>query len=180
MILIKILLGLVIGFIFGYILSRTGITKYPRVIGMLRLKDFKILKFMMTAVISSLILFHLFADLGLLKLSPKPLHWGMLVGGLIFGTGMGLLGYCPGTLAARIGEGKKDAIVGLIGMAIGIFIYAIVFKPVDALFLSNKISGDIFQLIGVNKWIIIIPAAILFSGIIYFVNKNFSDNKKIF
>jgi hypothetical protein len=104
----------------------------------------------------------------------------MLVGGLIFGTGMGLLGYCPGTLAARIGEGKKDAIVGLIGMAIGIFIYAIVFKPVDALFLSNKISGDIFQLIGVNKWIIIIPAAILFSGIIYFVNKNFSDNKKIF
>ncbi|KUG24780.1 hypothetical protein ASZ90_005416 [hydrocarbon metagenome] len=180
MILIKILLGLVIGLIFGYILSRTGITKYPRVMGMLRLKDFKILKFMMTAVISSLILFHLFGDLGWLKLSPKPLHWGMLIGGLIFGTGMGLLGYCPGTMAARIGEGKKEPIIALVGMAIGIFIYAVLIKPINEIFLSEKISGDIFQLIGVNKWIIIISAAILFSGIIYFVNKNFSDNKKIF
>jgi uncharacterized membrane protein YedE/YeeE len=148
--------------------------------GMLLLKDFKILKFMLTAVTSSMILFYLLGDLGLLKVVPKNLDWGKLVGGLIFGTGMGILGYCPGTMAARIGEGKKEAILALFGMALGIFIYALMIKPVKAAFLSSEINGDIFIQLGVNRWIVIIPAAILFSAIIYFVNKKFSDDKKNF
>lgn len=180
MTIINILFGLVVGFLFGYILTRTGITKYPRVMGMLLLRDFKILKFMLTAVISSMILFHLLGDLGLLKVVPKNLDWGKLVGGLIFGTGMGILGYYPGTMAARIGEGKKEAILALFGMAAGIFIYAITIKPVKAALLSSEINGDIFIQLGVNKWIVIIPAALLFSTIVYFVNKKVSDNNKIF
>jgi hypothetical protein len=180
MTIINIVFGLSVGFLFGFILTRTGITKYPRVMGMLLLKDFKILKFMLTAVISSMILFYLLGDLGLLKVVPKNLDWGKLVGGIIFGTGMGILGYCPGTMAARIGEGKKEAVFALFGMAFGIFIYALTIKQVKSIFLSSEINGDIFFQLGVNKWVIIIPAAILFSAIIYFVNKYFSDNKKIF
>ena len=130
MTLISIVFGLVVGFLFGYILTRTGITKYPRVMGMLLLKDFKILKFMLTAVVGSMILFYILGDLGLLKLSLKPLDWGKLVGGLIFGVGMGILGYCPGTMGARIGQGKKESIVALFGMALGIFIYALLIRPV--------------------------------------------------
>lgn len=180
MTIINIFFGLVFGIIFGYILTRTGITKYPRVMGMLLLKDFKILKFMLTAVTGSMLLFYLLGDLGLLKLSLKNLDWGKLVGGLIFGTGMGLLGYCPGTMGARIGEGKKESILALFGTALGIFIYALIFKPIKELLLSNEINGDISVLVGINHWFIIVPAAILFAGIIYFVNKNFSDNKTIF
>jgi hypothetical protein len=180
MTLINILFGLVVGFLFGYILTRTGITKYPRVMGMLLLKDFKILKFMLTAVTGSMILFYLLGDLGLLALSLKNLDWGKLVGGLIFGTGMGLLGYCPGTMVARIGEGKKESILALFGMALGIFIYALMIKPVKGLLLSGEINGDISVLLGINHWFIIIPAAALFSGIIYIVNKKFSDNATIF
>jgi len=180
MTIINILFGLAVGFLFGYILTRTGITKYPRVMGMLLLKDFKILKFMLTAVISSMILFYLLGDIGVLKVVPKNLDWGKLVGGLIFGTGMGILGYCPGTMGARIGEGKKESILALFGMALGIFIYALMIKPVKGAFLSSEINGDIFVQLEVNRWIVIIPAAILFSAIIYFVNKYVSDNKKIF
>jgi len=180
MILIKIIFGLLVGFLFGYILTRTGITKYPRVMGMLLLKDFKILKFMLTAVISSMILFYLLGDLGFLTLSLKSLDWGKLVGGLIFGTGMGMLGYCPGTMAARIGEGKREAIIALFGMALGIFIYALMIKPIKTSLLSSEITGDISVLLGIDHWFIIIPAALLFSGIIYVVNKNVSDNKSIF
>jgi uncharacterized protein len=135
---IYIIFGLIVGFLFGYILSRTGVTRYSRVMGMLLLKDFKILKFMLTAVTSSMILFYLIGDTGLLKVVPKNLDWGKVVGGLIFGTGMGILGYCPGTMAARIGEGKKDAILALFGMAFGILIYALTIKPVKELFLSKE------------------------------------------
>lgn len=180
MTMINILFGLAVGFLFGFILTRTGITKYPRVMGMLLLKDFKILKFMLTAVTSSMILFYLLGDLGLLKVVPKNLDWGKLVGGLIFGTGMGILGYCPGTMAARIGEGKKEAIIALFGMALGILIYALTIKPVKAAFLTSELNGDIFAQFNVNKWIVIIPATLLFSAIIYFVNKKVSDNNKIF
>ncbi|MDX9925391.1 MAG: YeeE/YedE thiosulfate transporter family protein [Ignavibacteriaceae bacterium] len=180
MLLINILFGLAVGFIFGFILTRTGITKYPRVMGMLLLKDFKILKFMLTAVTSSMILFYLLGDFGLLKVVPKNLEWGKLVGGLIFGTGMAILGYCPGTMAARIGQGKKDSILALFGTAIGILIYALTIKTVKPLLLSSEINGDISVLLGINSWFIIIPAAIIFISIIYFVNKNFSDNINIF
>lgn len=178
--ILQIIFGLIVGFLFGFILTKTGITKYPRVMGMLLLKDFKILKFMLTAVISSMILFHLLGDMNLLKVVPKNLDWGKLVGGLLFGTGMGMLGYCPGTMMARMGEGKKETILALFGMAFGIFIYALTIKPVKAALLSNEIKGDIFLQLGVNRWVVIIPAALLFSAIIFFVNKKFSDNQKIF
>ena len=179
MIIIKIVFGLAVGFLFGFILTRTGITKYPRVMGMLLLKDFKIMKFMLTAVISSMILFHLLGDLGWLKVVPKNLDWGKLVGGLIFGAGMGLLGYCPGTMAARIGEGKRESIFALFGMALGIFIYALTIKPVKSLFLSAEVNGDISVLLGINHWFLIIPAAILFSAVIFILNKKISDNNQL-
>lgn len=180
MTVINILFGLAVGVVFGYILTRTGITKYPRVMGMLLLKDFKILKFMLTAVISSMILFHLFGSLGLLELSPKGLDWGKLVGGLLFGTGMGILGYCPGTMAARIGEGKKESIFALFGMALGIFVYALTIRPVKAALLSKEVTGDISVLLGVNRWLLIVPAAVLFAGIIFFVNRRFDDDRRVF
>jgi len=177
---INIMFGLAVGFIFGYVLTRTGITKYPRVMGMLLLKDFKILKFMLTAVTASMILFHLFGDLGLLKLVPKNLDWGKLVGGLVFGTGMGILGYCPGTMAARIGQGKRESIFAAFGMLLGIFIYALMIKPVKAGLLSTEISGDISVHLGVNHWLTIIPAAVVFAAIITFFDKKFDDDRHIF
>jgi hypothetical protein len=177
---INILFGLAVGFIFGYILTRTGITKYPRVMGMLLLKDFKILKFMLTAVTSSMILFYLLGDMGMLTLTLKTLDWGKLVGGLSFGTGMAILGYCPGTMIARIGEGKRDAILALFGTALGIFIYALLIKPLKGFMLTGEMTGDMSVLLGINHWFLIIPAAVVFTGIIYFVNKKFSDDTTIF
>jgi hypothetical protein len=147
---------------------------------MLLLKDFKILKFMLTAVISSMILFHFFGDLGLLKVVPKNLDWGKVVGGLIFGAGMGILGYCPGTMAARIGEGKKEAILAALGMSLGIVLYALTIKPVKAALLSKEINGDIFVLLGVNRWLVIVPAAALFALIIWFVDRKFDDGRRVF
>mgnify|MGYP000263782549 CR=1 FL=1 len=176
----NILFGLAVGFVFGYILTRTGITKYPRVMGMLLLKDFKILKFMLTAVTCSMILFYLLGDAGLLTLTLKPLDWGKVAGGLIFGTGMALLGYCPGTMCARIGEGKREAIFALFGMALGIFIYALAIGPVRGLLLSRQVTGDIAVLLGVNHWVLIVPAAVIFAGIVYLLNRKVDDDRAVF
>lgn len=50
----------------------------------------------------------------------KPLMLGgVLLGGGIFGIGMGLLGYCPGTSVAACGEGRVDAVAGVAGQLVG-------------------------------------------------------------
>jgi hypothetical protein len=41
------------------------------------------------------------------------------VGGLIFGVGMAVLGFCPGTGAAALGDGSRHAWPGLLGMFAG-------------------------------------------------------------
>lgn len=178
--ILKILIGLIVGFVFGYTLQRTGITKYPRVMGMLLLKDFKILKFMLTAVTFSLIGFYTLDSLDIITLNPKPLDWGKLVGGLIFGLGMGLLGYCPGTMLSRIGEGKKDSWIALAGTVLGILFFAVNVDFFKTHLTSKSMSGDISEALGIHPWIIVPIAVILFISIIYVANKKVDDFKKNF
>ena len=63
--------------------------------------------------------------MGLVKLHVKPTHYAAnITGGLVFGVGMGLLGYCPGTGAAALGQGNYDAIAGIVGLMVGSYVYA--------------------------------------------------------
>ena len=55
----------------------------------------------------------------------KPTRYAAnIIGGLIFGVGFGLLGYCPGTGAAALGQGNFDAIAGVLGLLAGSYLYA--------------------------------------------------------
>ena len=84
-----------------------------------------ILKFMLTAIFVSSVGIYLLKDLGLVKLSIKSTVLGAtIIGGLIFGLGWGLLGYCPGTSMGAIGEGRWDGLWGLLGMLAGAAVYA--------------------------------------------------------
>jgi uncharacterized membrane protein YedE/YeeE len=38
------------------------------------------------------------------------------IGGLLFGIGWGILGYCPGTAAGALGEGRIDGLWGVLGI----------------------------------------------------------------
>jgi uncharacterized membrane protein YedE/YeeE len=68
---------------------------------------------------------YLLFDLGLIKLSIKPLILGgNVLGGLIFGIGWGIVGYCPATAMGALGEGRYDSAFGLLGMILGAGLYA--------------------------------------------------------
>ena len=121
----QLLLGLVFGVNFGFLLQKGGVAKYHILLGVLLLEDFTVVNVMLTAIIvGSVGVFSLFA-LGLVKLHVKPTRYAAnIVGGLLFGVGFGLLGYCPGTGAAALGQGNWDAIAGVLGLLIGSYLFA--------------------------------------------------------
>jgi len=79
-----------------------------------------IVKFMLSSVILGMVGIYLLHDLGLAKLSIKATILGpVILGAFIFGLGWGLPGYCPGTSMGALGEGRWDALWGILGMIVG-------------------------------------------------------------
>jgi uncharacterized membrane protein YedE/YeeE len=75
---------------------------------------------MATGVATGALGLHTLVQLGLARTHIKPLKVGGIVGGaVLFGAGLALLGYCPGTGVAAVGEGRKDALAGVLGMLAG-------------------------------------------------------------
>jgi len=121
----QLVLGLIFGIAFGFLLQKGGVAKYHILIGVLLLEDFTVIKVMLTAIIVGCIgIFSLYA-MGLVKLHVKPTRYAAnILGGLAFGVGFGLLGYCPGTGAAALGQGNWDAIAGVVGLMTGSYLFA--------------------------------------------------------
>ncbi len=119
------LLGFVFGIAFGFLLQKGGVGKYEVLMGALLLTDFTVMKIILTAIAVGMAGIFGMHALGLVKLHVKPTRYAAnIVGGLIFGVGFGLLGYCPGTGAAALGQGNWDAAAGILGMIAGSHLYA--------------------------------------------------------
>jgi uncharacterized membrane protein YedE/YeeE len=122
----KLLMGLSLGIIFGFTIHKSKMTRYETIVGLLRLKDFTMLKVMLSAIVVGMVGIYFFKDMGILKLSPKSADLAAnIIGGLIFGVGFALAGYCPTTGIGAIAEGRYDALFGAIpGMLVGAALYA--------------------------------------------------------
>ena len=121
----QLLLGLVFGVVFGYLLQKGGVAKYHILMGVLILKDMTVIKVMLSAIVVGMVGVFALKGLGLVKLHLKPTRYAAnILGGLIFGVGFALMGYCPGTGAAALGQGNYDAAVGILGLMAGSYLYA--------------------------------------------------------
>jgi len=116
----KLLSGLSIGGLFGLLLQKGRVAKSDVIVQQLLWKDWTVLKVMSTAVAVGSAGVFAMERRKMTRLSIKPLNvGGVTLGGTIFGAGMALSGYCPGTTLAAVGEGHKDAIYGVLGMLAG-------------------------------------------------------------
>lgn len=165
----ELLFGLITGIGFGILLQRAEVIRFDRQIGALLLKDMTIVKFMLSTILVAMVGVYLLVDLNLAKLSLKPLILGgNILGGLIFGAGWALLGYCPGTAGAALGEGRLDALAGMGGMLVGAGVYA---ETYPSLARSVLTWGDYGKatlpgLLGVNHWPVIL--AFVVGGVLLF------------
>jgi uncharacterized membrane protein YedE/YeeE len=150
--------GLVTGIFFGFFLQKGRVLRYDKQLGALRLMDMTIVKFMLSTVLVGMVGIYLLKDLGLVKLSVKSTNLGgNIIGGLLFGAGWGLLGYCPGTSAGALGEGRWDALWGIIGMLVGAAVFAEVYSSLKTNILTWGNFGEITlpQLLGLSHWVIV-------------------------
>ena len=132
-----LLYGLVTGILFGFLLQKGRVLRYDKQLGALRLMDMTIVKFMLSTVLVGMVGVYILKDLGLVKLSVKPTNLAAnIIGGLIFGAGWGLLGYCPGTSAGALGEGRWDSLWGILGMLVGAAVFAEVYPALKTSILT--------------------------------------------
>ena len=103
----QLLLGLLFGIVFGFLLQKGGVAKYHILLGVLLLEDFTVIKVMLSAIIVGMLGVFTLHALGLVELHIKPTRYAAnILGGLLFGVGFALIGYCPGTGAAASGARK--------------------------------------------------------------------------
>lgn len=90
--------------------------------------------------------------------------YDVIVGGLIFGVGFAVLGYCPGTIAGAVGNGSLDALFGgVVGIVIGSGLFAALYPKLKSGILAKGDFGELTfpKLFKVNDWMVVIPGAAL-------------------
>ena len=165
-----LLYGIITGILFGFLLQKGKVLRYDKQLGALRLMDMTIVKFMLSSVMVAMVGVYLLKDLGLATLSIKPtILGGTILGGLLFGIGWGLFGYCPGTAVGALGEGRWDALWGMLGMLSGAALFAEAYPLMKKTVLTwgNLGSITVPQGLGINHWFVIV--IVIIAGLLLFM-----------
>jgi len=125
---LNLIVALIIGFFFGFILEQAGFSSSRKLAGLFYGYDFTVLRVFFTAGVTAMIGIILLSYLGIvdwdmLYINPTFLY-SAIIGGVIMGVGFIIGGYCPGTSFAGASIGKIDAIVFIIGGILGVFVFA--------------------------------------------------------
>ena len=160
----ELVYGLITGIIFGFLMQKGRVIRYDKQLGALRLLDMTIVKFMVSSILVAMVGVYLLKDLGIVKLSIKTtVLGGNIIGGLIFGFGWALLGYCPTTSLGVVGEGRWDGLWGILGLLVGAALFAEAYPALKGSVLTWGVYGKITipEILGINHWIVIIVVIIL-------------------
>ncbi len=179
------IIAILIGIAFGFILEASGFSSSRKLAGVFYGYDFAVLKVFFTGALVSMIGILYMDYLGYLDMTQLYIHptylWSAIIGGVIMGVGFVAGGFCPGTSLCAVAIGKIDAIVYVIGIMIGIFIFSELFDLFQPLY-EGDFYGNItlMDTFGINPyWIAFIFSII---AIIAFVATDLirKRTKKVF
>lgn len=129
----KFLKYILVGFIFGIVLTKSEAVSWYRIYEMFQFQSFHMYGIIGVAVITGVIGIQIIKRLKIKDIKGSPItisdkepgsvrYW---VGGLFFGLGWALVGACPGPIFILLGAGILPVIFILIGALLGTFIYGI-------------------------------------------------------
>lgn len=139
-----IILAIVIGVAFGFVLDRIGATDPGNIIRMLNLSKLHLMKTILAGIgVASVLMFG-----GLIAgivdpghLSVKTAYIGVFAGGILLGIGFAVAGYCPGTGLTAAATGRFDAVFFVIGGLVGAGTYMVTYTTAKASGLLDQLFG---------------------------------------
>ncbi len=165
----------ILGFLFGAFIVYGRLNKYDTISGLATLEDLTVAKALLVAVGLGIVLLSFEISLGLASYHVKPfVLGGVIIGGIAFGIGMAVLGYCPGTLVISAGEGSLDAIIGIIGGLSGGLVFTISLPSIKGILGPSlgKVSAASF--VGNNSllyFLIAVAVGVFMIYLAFFLNK---------
>ncbi len=158
--------GLLLGALLGFILQKGRLCKYSVVSGMFRMQDFTFFRVGTPLLMIGMVLVYFLKDVGEVELYlPRTVLLAQLIGGVMFGAGLAISGYCPAIAAGALGEGALDALPTMAGIVVGSIIYAEVYNEslfdrlISYIDLGRVTFQDIFLVF--NHWFFIMGFVIM-------------------
>lgn len=153
--------ALAIGFAFGWLLQKARLGRYETIVNVFRFTDWTVLKFLVSALLVGVLGVQALESLGLAGAVPIARTYvvGNLVGGLLFGIGMAVAGFCPGTVAAGAGEGRLDYLVpGSLGLLTGALLFGFAYPSFFPKLLPLGDAGAVTlaQATGASPWLFVV------------------------
>jgi hypothetical protein len=164
-------IALLLGLGFGFCLERAGFGSARKLTAVFYLYDMAVVKVMFTAIVTTMAgLFLLSAggwlDLSELYLEPTS-YAAQILGGLLFGAGFIVGGYCPGTSLSAAATGRKDGMLFILGMLAGVMAYA-EFTPGLEAWVKAGSRGELtlptLTGIGMGWWVLVFIGFLAFAG----------------
>lgn len=166
--------GLVCGVLFGWVLESSGFGSPCKLTAQFSLRDWSVLKVMFTAIVVTATGLYLLRLAGVLAADavfvPTALLVAAAIGGVLVGAGFAVGGYCPGTSVVGLFSGRIDALVFLVGLLLGTFVFAGLYGPaIEALMAAGEVqSGDTFaDAFGIPDLVIIGIMVLALVGVFY-------------
>jgi rhodanese-related sulfurtransferase/uncharacterized membrane protein YedE/YeeE len=147
--------SLLIGIAFGAALEKAGFGSSRRLAGIFYFRDMTVLKVMFTAVVFAMLGICYARALGLVNLENvhflHTVYAAQIVGGLIFGAGFVMSGWCPGTGAVGLASGKIDALFFLVGAVGGSMLYNELHPLLGPIFAGDQGVVFAYDSLGVSE-----------------------------
>jgi uncharacterized protein len=130
----KVLKFLIIGFIFGIVLTKSEAVSWYRIYEMFQFQSFHMYGIIGVAVATGIIGIQIIKRKNIKDIKGHPIviiekesgnarYW---IGGTLFGLGWGLVGACPGPIFILLGAGFLPVVLVLIGAVLGTFLYGLI------------------------------------------------------
>ena len=124
---------IIIGFVFGIVLTKSEAVSWYRIYEMFQFQSFHMFGIIMTAIATGVIGIQIIKrnklkdiDGNLLTIQDKEKgsarYW---IGGILFGLGWAMVGACPGPIFIMLGAGFMSVGLILIGAVLGTFLYGV-------------------------------------------------------
>ncbi len=137
-------IALIIGVAFGFFLERAGLGSAKKLSAQFYLKDLTVFKMMFTAIITAMIGAFWLNWLGLMQLDLVYLTPTYVLpqaaGGLVFGIGFIIGGYCPGTSCVASSTGSLDGVFNVIGLLAGILIFGELYPFLESFYTATPLG----------------------------------------